>query len=201
MMLVRSLCYCSIVMTLLPLSGIGQEVAPLEGVSLLDLEGQAVDLQVPEGGALALVFLWSECPISNQFSPTLIRIAEEFQEQPARIVGVFVDADKSDAEVAAHAGEYGLNFPIARKGGVPLAMRLDVGIVPSAVVIDDQGHVRYQGRISDLFFDLGKRRQAPQSQELQKALKAILAGEEVAEPRVEAIGCTLPDFRDDNDNE
>jgi thiol-disulfide isomerase/thioredoxin len=162
------------------------------------VNGEPVSLAVPEGGALALVFLWTECPISNQFSPTLIQLANDFEGKPVRMVGFFVDADKSDEEVAEHAGDYDLNFPIVRLKGVRFPRQLGVSVVPSTVVFNDQDQVVYQGRISDLFYDLGKRRQVSQTQNLRDALHAVLAGEAVAAPCVEAIGCTLPDFGTDD---
>ncbi len=181
---------------LLNSSGKAQDTVPQSkpNVILNGVNGQPVSLEVPEGGALALVFLWTECPISNQFSPILNRLAEDFQDRPARIVGVFVDADKTDEDVVKHAKDYALNFPVVRLQGVRLPRQLGVGVVPAVVVFNDQDQVAYQGRISDLFYDLGKRRQVSKSQELRAALNTLLAGEEVAEPYVEAVGCTLPDF-------
>ena len=42
------------------------------------VDGATIRLKAPEGGALAVVFLWTDCPISNQYSPTLNAIAEEY---------------------------------------------------------------------------------------------------------------------------
>lgn len=162
--------------------------------NLIGIDGQLISLEVPQGGALAFVFLWTECPISNQFSPTLNRLSNDFQDQPVRLIGLFVDADKTDEEVAQHASDYALNFPITRQASVRLARRFGVGVVPSTVVFNDKGEIVYRGRISDLFYDLGKRRQVSRSSELRDAIQAILAGEKVAIPYVEAVGCTLPDF-------
>ncbi|WP_169976958.1 redoxin family protein [Tautonia rosea] len=158
------------------------------------LDGNPLCLQAPDGGVLAIVFLWTPCPNSNQYSPTLNRIAARFNSDPVRFVGLYVDADLTDAQVAAHAKEYALEFPIGRLGAGRLARELGVETVPSAVVIDDQGSVRYLGRINDQFYDLGRRRQIVRSEDLLDAISSVLAGNPVREPRTEAIGCTLPDF-------
>lgn len=159
-----------------------------------DLDGNPLRLDAPKGGVLAIVFLWTACPNSNQYSPTLNRIAARFDSDRVRFVGLYVDADLTDAQVAAHAREYALEFPIGRLGAVRLARERGVETVPSAIVIDDQGTVRYQGRIDDQFHDLGRRRQIVRSEDLIDAMTAILAGDPVRSPRTEAIGCTLPDF-------
>ncbi|QDV32715.1 redoxin family protein [Tautonia plasticadhaerens] len=163
-------------------------------VEVLGVDGRPMTLEAPEGGVLAIAFLWTPCPNSNQYSPTLNAIAGEFGTDRVRFVGLFVDADLTDAEVAAHAEEYALGFPIGRSGAVRLARELGVGTVPSAVVVDDAGRIRYRGRIDDQFFDLGRRRQVVRSHDLKDAIAALLGGEEVRAPRTEAIGCTLPDF-------
>ena len=74
--------------------------------------GKAVELSAPKGGASALVFYSSECPISNAYSPTLNRIMEEFPATSLRLVGVCTDPDLSAADVAKHAKDFGLKFPV-----------------------------------------------------------------------------------------
>src|SRR3954471_12918769 len=76
--------------------------------------GKPVELKAPAGGATALVFYSSECPISNAYSPILNKIAEEFAAGRFKLVGVCVDPELSDAEVEAHARDFGLKFPVAR---------------------------------------------------------------------------------------
>jgi hypothetical protein len=165
---------------------------------VLGLDGTPLPLQAPDGGALAIVFLWTPCPNSNQYSPTLNRIAARFDSDRVRFVGLFIDADLTDAQVATHANEYALDFPIGRLGAGRLARELGIETVPSAVVIDDHGVVRYLGRINDQFYDLGRRRQVVRSEDLLDAISAVLSGDPVREPRTEAIGCTLPDFGEDS---
>jgi hypothetical protein len=163
-------------------------------VEVFGVDGRPMGLEAPEGGALAIVFLWTPCPNSNQYSPTLNEIAGAFETDRVRFVGLYVDADLTDGEVAGHAREYALAFPIGRSGAVRLAGELGVETVPSALVVDDSGQIRYRGRIDDQFFDLGRRRQVVRSRDLRDAIAAVLAGEAVRDPVTEAIGCTLPDF-------
>lgn len=164
------------------------------GVAVRAIDGDEMTLVAPNSGALVIVFLWTSCPNSNQYSPTLIRIAQDFMGKPVRMVGLFVDEDRTNAEVASHADDFALEFPIGREGAVRLAKELGVETVPSCVVIDDSGSVRYLGRINDQFYDLGRRRQVVRSDDLREAISAVLEGEPVRNPRTEAIGCSLPDF-------
>ncbi|WP_158633367.1 redoxin domain-containing protein [Tautonia sociabilis] len=172
----------------------------LPPIELTGVDGEPIVLKAPEGGVLAVVFLWTPCPISNQYSPTLNAIAGQADATRVRFVGLYVDADLTDEEVADHAREYALEFPIGRRGAVGLARSLGLETVPSAIVVDDRGRIRYRGRIDDQFFDLGRRRQIVRSHDLKDAIAAVLAGEAIAEPRTEAIGCSLPDFGPDVEN-
>ena len=88
---------------------------------------------------------------------------------------------------------------LLRTATVEAARRLGVDVVPQAVVLDDRSRIRYQGRIDDLFFDLGKRRPRPRTRELRDAIDAVLDGGPVAAPDAEAIGCSLPEFPEERD--
>lgn len=155
--------------------------------------GNPVELKAPEKGASALVFYSSECPISNAISPTLNRLAGEFPAGKVRFVGVCVDPDLSDADVAAHAKDFGLKFPVIRDRNGALAAKLGAKVTPEAFVVDDTGKVRYHGRIDDQFAARRKANANPVTHELRDALAAVLDGREVATPYVEAVGCPIPE--------
>ena len=114
-------------------------------------DGRPVELKAPDGGATALVFYSPECPISNAYSPTLNRLAADFPAERVRFVAVCVDPDLSDADVAAHAKDFGLKFPVVRDRNGSLAAKLGATVTPEAFVLDAAGRVRYHGRIDDQF--------------------------------------------------
>jgi len=60
-------------------------------------------------------------------------------------------------------------------------------------VLDDQGRVRYQGRIDDQFADRLKRNAAPAKHELHDALTSLTSGRPVAVALAPAAGCPLPE--------
>jgi mono/diheme cytochrome c family protein len=156
-------------------------------------DGKDVALAAPKGGATAIVFYSSECPISNAYSPTLKRLVQEFPKDKLRLVGACVDPDLSDAEVAAHARDFfDLAFPVVPDRGVALATKLGAAVTPEAFVIDDRGRVRYHGRIDDQFAARQKRNANSTTRELHDAVAAVVAGREVAVAEVPAVGCPIP---------
>jgi hypothetical protein len=184
-----------------PLACLGLLLASLPSTSgatgdlptIRDAEGRPVPLDVPKGGALAIVFLSAECPIANAKSPTLDAIAHAFPAERFRLVGVFVDPDLTRARLAAHAAEYHLTFPVARDPGLALARHFKATVTPEAFVLDDAGRVRYRGRIDDAFAARAKRNAAPRTHELRDAVAAVLDGRPVDRPEVKAVGCPLPE--------
>jgi hypothetical protein len=156
-------------------------------------DGRPVALRPPAGGATALIFYWPECPISNSYSQTLNRLAAGFPADKIRFVGVCVDPELSDVDVATHAKDFALKFPVVRDRRGALAAKLGATVTPEAFVVDSQGVVRYHGRIDDQFTARQKANAHPESHELQDALAAIVAGRDVPVTHVEAIGCPIPE--------
>ena len=137
------------------------------------LDGQVVGLSAPRGGASAVVFCSTECPISNAYTPVLNTLSTAYSESKLRLVAVFVDPDLTSTRLAAHVRDYGLKFPVAidRRGSV--ARKLGVTVTPEVVVMDDVGTVRYRGRIDDQFAARGVRNANKQTNELAEAVAAV----------------------------
>ncbi len=150
-------------------------------------------LTAPAGGVKVVIVYSSECPISNEYSPTLKALAGSLPKQ-AEIVGVSVNYDQTDAELKQHAKEHELAFPVICDRTGSIIKTLGVTITPEAVVLDDAGKVRYRGRIDDQFADRGKRNNHPESRDLANAVTLALAGKTAVEPWPKAVGCPIPAF-------
>jgi thiol-disulfide isomerase/thioredoxin len=157
------------------------------------IDGRMIPLVPSTGGATAVVFYSTECPISNAYSPLLKTIAESQPNATGfSMVGVCVDPDLSNDEITKHAQEYGLKFPIVADHDGAVTSRLGIKVTPEAILIDDTGKIRYRGRIDDTYAARGKRKANPSTNELKDAIACVLAGKEVAVENVEAIGCPIP---------
>jgi hypothetical protein len=155
-------------------------------------DGHAVTLRAPAGGATALVFYSTECPISNYYSATLNEIVRSAPDGKFKLIGVCADPDLAAEDLASHAAEYRLEFSVIADPGGRLAAAFRATKTPEVVLLDDRGRVRYQGRIDDQYADRRVKTQSPKTHELRDALAAVLAGRDVAEPTVPAVGCPIP---------
>jgi hypothetical protein len=158
----------------------------VRSVGLLLLAGCAAG--APPAKPACYLFLMTDCPIANKFAPEIGRIVAAYPQVEFTVV--YVDADKSDDEIARHAREFGhARFVIDRERA--LVRKFGATVTPEAVAIDG-GRVVYLGRIDDRYYDLGKWRFEPTTRDLRAALDAVVAGRPVEVARTKAVGCTIP---------
>lgn len=159
------------------------------------LDGTIITLTAPTGGAAAVVFYSTECPISNYYSPMLSSLADSYPAAKVRVVGICVDPDLAPDAQRAHAREYRLSYPVISDRDGAVARRFDVAVTPEVVVLDDQGKLRYKGRIDDRFATRQRKTAAPTTHELSDAITAVLTGAHLGVTRRDAVGCPLPEAR------
>jgi peroxiredoxin len=140
--------------------------------------------------AVALIFLGIECPIGNLLLPKLNALAEAYGTRGVAFVGVNANKDESREDVANHAREHGLRFPIAVDPGHSVADRFQVERMCEVVVLDRDGWLRYRGAIDDQY-GRGTRKESPVHSYLTDALEAILGGRAVAIPDTPVFGCLI----------
>jgi hypothetical protein len=156
--------------------------------SALDLAGEPVD-PLKEDGTTVLIFVRSDCPISNRYAPELNRLATQLSD--ARFWLVYPDADETPAVIQQHLDAYSLTIPAVRDPDHVLVEASGATVTPEAAVFR-KGVLEYRGRIDDTWVALGQARNAPTRRDLSEATRASLAGTTVAVARTTAIGCYIP---------
>ena len=179
--------------TLTPARGENPPSPALPVADVRAVDGRFLSLAPSDSkGALAVVFYSTECPISNGFSPTLAAIANDHTADPLTMVGVCVDADIPAEDVAKHAREYSLNFPVVQDRDGSIIARFGAKFTPEVFVYDASKTLRYRGRIDDQYTARGKRNNHSETHEFRDAINAVLADKPVANAEVEAVGCPVP---------
>jgi hypothetical protein len=92
----------------------GADALPsLAAVELVDLAGKKHKLAgSPEVKLSVLVFLGTQCPVSNGYAPALRRLHDSYTNAGVRILGVHCDPDVSAQAAQAHARDFELSFPL-----------------------------------------------------------------------------------------
>ena len=166
------------------------------GTSVTDLDGGAVDpLAATSAAAVVLVFVSTECPISNRYAPELQRLQAAYAPRGVAFHLVYPLASEQASAVRAHVREYRYSFSALRDPAHVLVARAGVSTTPEVAVFDRSGKVAYRGRIDDRQVSYGTTRSEPFRHDLELALDAVLAARPVETPVTTSIGCAIPPLR------
>lgn len=164
---------------------------PATGV---DLSGQAVDpLDAGSGRPVVLIFIRTDCPISNRYAPTIQRLSAQYAGKAAFWL-VYPDKSESSAAIQRHLQEYGYKLPALHDPQHSLVKLGHAKITPEVAVFDASGHLMYHGRIDDWYIGFGHPRAAPTTHELDEALQAVLKGNKPQVATATAVGCYISDL-------
>ena len=161
-------------------------------LQIRSIDGAALRPLEPAGAAGVILFIATDCPISNGYAPEIQRICGANAARGIGCTLIYEDPGVSADAVRRHLDEYRYRgIPAAIDHDGSLAARVGASVTPEAVVVDRQGEVRYRGRIDNLYAALGRPRQVVTVHDLQDALTAIAGGRPVAAPHTDAIGCYI----------
>ncbi len=165
--------------------------------------------------AAVVLFAHPDCPVVRQYLPRAaelhkhynavqrertglpIRVNEKGEEETYKYAGdkvaffaVYATPEFSVKDMAAHALEAEIPFAALADSKQELMRALGASRLGEVVLLDAEGNIRYQGMIDDQVF-AGGSKPAPTKHYLRQAIDALLAGEEIAEPRHEPQGCRI----------
>jgi hypothetical protein len=164
--------------------------------------GQAVDLdgkpQDPVAGAsgkvAVLVFLRTDCPVSNRYAPAIQQIATRYQKE-SQFYLVFPAKAASAQVIRKYIDAYDYKLPALRDPQHVLVKQAHAQITPEVAVFDKRGTLVYHGRIDNLYEDFGRMRPAPTTHELDDAIQAAFKGTRVAVSETSGVGCYISDLQ------
>jgi hypothetical protein len=160
-----------------------------EGVT--DLDGRPVDPLAGSAAVTVLVFVATDCPISNRYVPELGRLRARFESRGVAFWLVYPTIEESPSVIASHLHEFGLTLPAVRDTRHALVHRAQVTVTPESAVFLRGGALAYHGRIDDKIVDFGQARPEATQHELADAIDAALAGRPAAAAGGHAVGCAI----------
>jgi hypothetical protein len=175
---------------LLTLPTIGWTAAAVLCLSILSGCGER-----REDSVQVLIFVQTDCPISNRLLPEVNAIARDYADQRVDVTLVYPDPSESAEDIAAHVHDYQLVPRTVRDSDHAWVNRYRARVTPEAVVVGTDGRVRYQGRINDQFVGYTQGRREPRRHDLRLALDAVLSNQDPEVAQTEAVGCLIADLK------
>jgi hypothetical protein len=164
-------------------------VGPLHGT---DLDGQLHRLgRSAECRGVLVVFLATQCPISNGYIPQLNQMATAYQTRGIEFYGVICDRAATRAEMVQHRRQFRIRFSVLFDAAGDLRDRLQATHTPQVFLMTPQGDIVYRGRIDDRHVGLGQQTVTVRRQYLADALKAVTGGKAILTAETEPIGCLI----------
>ena len=148
--------------------------------------------------ATVWLFISTDCPICNGYQPEIERLRMRFAPRGIEFVGVYAEVPLERSEMEAHVAKYGMKYPVRIDTDRTIQRRLGARMVPEVVVSaggpDSSGNPAaflYRGRIDDQWPERGSRRPSATVHDLERALEAIVAGQQPAVRITTPVGCVL----------
>jgi thiol-disulfide isomerase/thioredoxin len=159
-----------------------------------DLAGNPVNpLEAAGGKVVVLVFVRTDCPVSNRYAPTIQKLSAA-HEGKASFWLVYPSRSESAEAIRTHDREYGYKIPSLRDPQKALVKESQAQITPEGAVFDGKGHLVYHGRIDNLYEEVGRARTVATTHELEDAIEAALSGKSVPASSTHAVGCYISDL-------
>jgi thiol-disulfide isomerase/thioredoxin len=165
------------------------------GQQALDLGGSPKDpLKETLGKVVVLVFVRTDCPISNRYAPLLQEMSVKYGREAA-VWLVFPDKNESPQSIRFYLQEFNYKLPALRDPEHVLVKKSGVKVTPEVAVFNLRRDLVYHGRIDNLYQDFGKARRVATTHELADAIEAASQGVAPPSAAAEGVGCFISDLK------
>lgn len=165
------------------------EYSALQGI---DLKGRKHRLgEVDQTQAVVVVFLSTQCPISNAIIPSLRKIHAKFRKRGVEVFGVVSSPYVTRADARRHQAEFRISFPVLFDASGELQRILRPSHTPHAFILSAAGRRMYDGAIDGTFVEPGRKASGKPRDYLRTALAQVLSGQAVSPAKTKPVGCLL----------
>lgn len=160
------------------------------------IDGKLVDPFEQSSGtkATVLLFVSTDCPISNRYAPDVRRLHDQYANDGVVFRLIYPNPADTVDDIRDHLKSFSYPGTALRDLHHDAVKRAGVTITPEAAVYDSHGRLTYRGRIDDRYSAVGVERATATRHDLQDAIAATIAGKPVTPRFTQAVGCYVADF-------
>jgi hypothetical protein len=161
----------------------------------LDLANHPIaQLASPGTRAVVLLFLATDCPVSNRYLPAIRQLQSQFAPQHVAFWIVYPNPADTPAAIRQHDTAFGPLDHEIRDPQESLVRLARAHITPEAAILLPQASTLrevYRGRIDNRYLSFGVQRPSAPRHDLADALTAVLAHRPVPLPDGPPVGCAI----------
>jgi thiol-disulfide isomerase/thioredoxin len=159
-----------------------------------DLEGKPADpFRAAQGKVVVLIFVRTDCPVSNRYAPTIQQLSAHNTDKAAFFL-VYPSKKETSETIRKHDRDFGYALAALHDPQHILVKQSQAQITPEAAVFDAHRRLVYHGRIDNLYEDFGHARKTATTHELADAIRAAIAGRTINGNATPAVGCYISDL-------
>jgi thiol-disulfide isomerase/thioredoxin len=159
-----------------------------------DLEGKPADpFRAAQGKVVVLIFVRTDCPVSNRYAPTIQQLSAHNTDKAAFFL-VYPSKKETSETIRKHDRDFGYALAALHDPQHILVKQSHAQITPEAAVFDANRRLVYHGRIDNLYEDFGHARKTATTHELADAIRAAIAGRTINGNATPAVGCYISDL-------
>ena len=137
--------------------------------------------------ATVLVFISTNCPVSNAYNERMEQIATTYGAKGVAFVGINSNVGETPTSIASHSRTNGFTFPVLKDASDKVADQFSARVTPEVFVADSKGTLVYHGPIDD-----SQETGEVKHKFLAQTLDALVAGQPVpAATPMRAFGCGI----------
>ena len=134
--------------------------------SVVDLDGRPADpFRLAGSKIVVLLFVRTDCPISNRYAPTIQDLSAHYATNAAFFLVYPIKSETPD-QIRHYLIDYGYHLLALRDPDLTLARFSQVTITPEVAVFSPAKKLLYHGRIDDWYVEFTRARRAPTTHDL-----------------------------------
>lgn len=169
-----------------------KKIKKYNDIELFAADSTKVFVSSLPGEISVFTFVSPECPLSENYTRTLLALQEEYKDRDIHFFYIFPGTFYPKAQIMQFLKLYKL--PVENSYFDPDYHFRDyckASITPEAFIIDWAGNIKYSGAIDNWAITLGKQRQVITEHYVSEALTELLEGDKVSQVKTRAVGCII----------